>query len=146
MVSSGVDSNKKVYPILVDSGGRPYVILSDGTNTANINDDGELAVNSTNGLITATEDYAGAETNTVIINPGATEKVEVHNVFISTNVNNVDVIIKYATSGDIIFKIYTSQQQTAGSTILHMVGAANENVDVTCGAGTFISITYHLVE
>lgn len=28
MVISGVDSNKNVYPILVDSSGRPYVILA----------------------------------------------------------------------------------------------------------------------
>ncbi len=146
MVISGTDSNDKVHPILVDSSGRPYVILSDGTNNVIINEDGELRVNNTDGLITATEDYAGAETDTVIINPGATEKIEVHNIFVSTNVNNVDVIVKFATSGDIIFKLYTSQQQTANSEILHMVGAANENVEITCGAGTFISITYHLVE
>ena len=32
MVSSGVDSNANVHPILVDANGRPYVILTDGTN------------------------------------------------------------------------------------------------------------------
>ncbi len=32
MVSSGVDSNANVQPILVDADGRPYVILTDGTN------------------------------------------------------------------------------------------------------------------
>lgn len=31
MVSSGVDSNKNVHPILVDSNGRPYIILDDGS-------------------------------------------------------------------------------------------------------------------
>lgn len=31
LVSSGVDSNKNVYPILVDSSGRPYIILDDGS-------------------------------------------------------------------------------------------------------------------
>ena len=30
MVSSGVDSNENVHPILVDADGRPYVILDDG--------------------------------------------------------------------------------------------------------------------
>ena len=32
MVSSGVDSNEDVHPILVDASGRPYVILTDGTD------------------------------------------------------------------------------------------------------------------
>lgn len=31
MVSEGVDGNKKVVPILVDSSGRPYIILDDGS-------------------------------------------------------------------------------------------------------------------
>ena len=33
-VSRGVDSGDNVHPILVDADGRPYVILSDGTNDA----------------------------------------------------------------------------------------------------------------
>ena len=32
MVNSGVDADKVVYPILVDTSGRPYVILTDGTD------------------------------------------------------------------------------------------------------------------
>lgn len=36
MLIAGADSSKNVYPILCDSSGRPYVILSDGTNTAQI--------------------------------------------------------------------------------------------------------------
>ena len=32
MVSKGVDVSDEVHPILVDADGRPYVILSDGTN------------------------------------------------------------------------------------------------------------------
>ena len=32
MVSKGADANDIVHPILVDADGRPYVILTDGTN------------------------------------------------------------------------------------------------------------------
>lgn len=39
MVSSGVDSNKDVYPILVDSSGRPYVIITDGTTSIEVDAD-----------------------------------------------------------------------------------------------------------
>ena len=40
MVSSGVDSNEDVYPILVDASGRPYVTLDDGAgNTQPAGDD-----------------------------------------------------------------------------------------------------------
>jgi hypothetical protein len=39
MVVSGVDSNKNVYPILVDADGRPYVIIGDGTNDIEIDPD-----------------------------------------------------------------------------------------------------------
>jgi len=36
MVSSGTDDNKNVIPILVDSDGRPYILLSDGSQTLSI--------------------------------------------------------------------------------------------------------------
>ena len=39
MVSSGVDSNKDVYPILTDSSGRQYVIVGDGTNDIEVDPD-----------------------------------------------------------------------------------------------------------
>jgi len=39
MVNSGVDTDKKVYPILVDDGGRQYVIISDGTNSVEVDPD-----------------------------------------------------------------------------------------------------------
>ena len=32
MVMKGVDGSDEVHPILVDADGRPYVVLSDGTN------------------------------------------------------------------------------------------------------------------
>lgn len=32
MVDTGVDSNKYIHPVLVDSSGRQYVIPTDGTN------------------------------------------------------------------------------------------------------------------
>jgi len=32
MVMKGVDASNEVQPILIDSSGRPYVILTDGTN------------------------------------------------------------------------------------------------------------------
>lgn len=48
MVISGVDSNKKVIPILVDSSGRPYVLLSDGTETLSIDSSNRAEVSVLN--------------------------------------------------------------------------------------------------
>ena len=48
MVVSGVDSSKNVYPIRVDSNGRPYVILTDGTDVAIFEeDDADIAKEQT---------------------------------------------------------------------------------------------------
>jgi len=38
MVSSGEDSNHYVHPILIDSSGRQYVLLSDGTTNVGVDD------------------------------------------------------------------------------------------------------------
>ena len=45
---SGVDSNKNVYPIRVDSSGRPYVLLTDGAETANVDTSNRLEVSVLN--------------------------------------------------------------------------------------------------
>lgn len=39
MISRGVDSNDDIHPILTDSGGRQYIILTDGTAVPIFEDD-----------------------------------------------------------------------------------------------------------
>lgn len=122
------------------------VKISDGTETASVNPDNELNVNTTDKLITITADYAGAETDTTVLTPTVGKKIEIHQVYVSTAVTNVDVIVDFGTSGNIIHKLYTSNFTAAASATLHMVGATNEVVRITCGAGTFVAITYHEID
>jgi len=64
MVSSGVDSNKNVYPIRVDSSGSPYVLLSDGAETANVDTSNRLEVSVLNLKPDGTNTLACLDANT----------------------------------------------------------------------------------
>lgn len=119
------------------------VAVGDGTNNLSFNANGEVQVNFLDNISTQSTDYAGAETNTVFLTPSAGKELEVHGCSISTDSKVVDVIVKFTTSGNIICKLYTSNAQQQVHTNLHMHGAADETIDVTCGAGTFISMNYH---
>jgi hypothetical protein len=48
MISEGADSNEYKHPIRVDSSGRPYVILTDGTETLNIDSSNRAEVSVLN--------------------------------------------------------------------------------------------------
>lgn len=93
-------------------------------------------------LTTAYADYSGAETDTLLVTAGATEKIIIHNIYVSTEVADVDVTIKLGTTT--IFKLYTTKTNLVTSPQLHIIGALGEDVNITCGAGTFIAVNYHI--
>ena len=105
------------------------------------NSDGELQTNGTDNLITIIIDYSGAQTDTVLIETEAEEKIELHSIYVSSATTNIDIEIKIGST--LIFKLYTSNFSTNSTPILHIDGALGEDLTVTCGAGTFIAVTHH---
>ncbi len=117
--------------------------ITDLSNTAGVSSNNELNVNLAENCVTFTADYAGAQAGVIILTPSLGDSFEIHNVFVSTDTTTTDVTLAFATSGIIIFKLYTTNFTAVTSQILHIDGAVNEPITLTCGADTFVSITYH---
>jgi len=142
MVNSGVDSNNNVYPILTDTSGRQYVLISDGTEIATVTVDGYLDVKTHTPEKCFASDYAGAQAAVVIITPTAGKKVRIVSIFVSTATNSTDVTLAFGTSGNAVFKLYTNLVGSSAGNQICATGAADETIKLTCGADTFVSIGY----
>lgn len=101
-----------------------------------------LSVATTEYLTCFTADYVGAQTGAVAITPPSGKLLCIHSVFTSADQNVVDTEFNFATSGICIHKLYVSQQQHSSVTDMHIEGAVDEVLSVTCGAATFIMICY----
>jgi len=144
VLCAGADANKDVYPILTDDSGRPYVLLTDGTNTISFAHNTALPVCTQDHLTTLSVDFAGAQANGIVLSPGATESIHLESVYVSTNDKLTDLEINEETSDDLLFKLYTTNQQTTSSANLNIEMVAGKDLLITCGAGTFIQICYTL--
>jgi len=92
------------------------------------------------------EDFAAAQEDQVIITPTAGKKIKVVQVYVSTKDEVTDVTLKFADSGNIFFKLYTAKKQAQAGNVICGEGAVAEAIELTCGAGTFVSISYDEVE
>ena len=142
MLSHGIDGDKVVYPILMDANGRPYVVISDGTETATVTAEGYLDVKTHTPEKCFTHDYADAQSNVVIITPTAGKKIRIVSVYSSVGANATNVTLTFGTSGNIFFKHYTEKKSTTVGNVICATGATNETVKLTCPGTTFISIGY----
>ena len=119
--------------------------LSDESNSlkrVKTNDVEALNVNIQQFLSSFAQDYSGAQTNLTIITPSSGKKLEIIGVYTSTSTVNIDVTLDFATSGNIVFKLYTAQRATATGIPCHHDGSTNESLRLTCGANTFICVNY----
>ena len=117
--------------------------ITDLNYNVEVSSNKELLVNLAENCITFTADYSGAQAGVIILTPSSGKSLEIHNVFVSTDTTTTDVTLEFATSGITIFKLYTTNFTAVTSQILHIDGAVDEPITLTCGADTFISITYH---
>ena len=117
--------------------------LSPG-NAAEYNEDNELQVNPSDNLLFKSADYPGAQANTVLIPGVAGKHIEVHGFYISSSNNVGATSIDFATSGIIVGKMYHAAQNKGQNADLHADGAVAEDLEITCPAGTFIAVTYHI--
>ncbi len=119
--------------------------LSDESNSfkkVKTNDTNALNVNIQQFLSSFAQDYSGAQTNLTIITPSSGKKIEIIGVYTSTSTTTTDITLDFATSGNIVFKLYTTQRATAAGIPCHHDGAVDESLRLTCGANTFICISY----
>ena len=65
--------------------------------------------------------------------------IEIHQVFVSTDSAAVNVTLE--TNGTIFYKMYTTKTNLSSDANIHI--DTQEPIYLTCGAGTFVSITYH---
>ena len=142
MVIIAHDSDKFARYLLVDSSGRLNILLSDGTETATVTTDGYLDVKTHTPEKCFASDYAAAQAAAVIITPTAGKKIRIISVYVSTNTTTTDVTLAFGTSGNIFFKLYTTQKAAQTGNEICAVGATNETIKLTCGDNTFVSIGY----
>lgn len=109
---------------------------------ARVTSEGWLEVKAHSSSHCYSEDFAVAQTDQVILTPSAGKKVKVVQVYVSTEDETTDVTLRFPTSGKTIFKLYTSKKQAQTGNVVCGEGVVNESIELTCGAGTFVSISY----
>lgn len=92
-------------------------------------------------LLTYFNDFSGAVTNQEIIAPKAGYRIEIFGITVSTETVNVNVSI--LNNGNVLYKLYTAKTMASATSNLHLLGDFNESIKLTCGAGTFVLISYH---
>jgi len=135
VVICGVDENNKPYPLGVK--------YDQETKLAS------LAISRGAGKNTFSQEYTAAQTNLVIINPAATQKVCVASVFVCGDGTAGIVSLDFATSGIKVFRHYMSKYAQSDAHDMHIEGAADENLQLTTTTGTdkvFIVVNYRLVD
>jgi len=128
--------------LYTDATGRLNTLISDGTDTATVTDDGWLDVKTHTPDKCFTDDYALAQTGAVILTPTAGKKIRIITAYVSSNTVNVDITLAFGTSGNIFFKLYTAQKAAQTGNEICAVGAVDETIKLTCGTKTFVSIGY----
>ncbi len=115
---------------------------NDAFERVNLNGANALNVNIQQFVTSFAQDYSGAQTNLTIITPSSGKKLEITQIYTSTSTVNVDITLDFATSGNIVFKLYTAQKATESGIPCHHDGAVDESLRLTCGANTFICVSY----
>ena len=142
MVIIARDTNNNARLLLTDAAGNLNTLISDGTDTATVTDDGWLDVKTHTPDNCFTADYATGQAAAVIITPAAGKKIKIISVYASTSTITTDVTLAFGTSGDIFFKLYTDQKAAQTGNIICADGAVDETIKLTCGDDTFVSIGY----
>lgn len=88
------------------------------------------------------QDFDTAQNNVCIVTPTRNMKIRVRQVYVSTNSKTVDVSLKFEGTQKVFYKLYTDKNQCQAGDMICALGNLNEKIAVTCGAGTFISISY----
>lgn len=131
----GVDKNGKVYPL--------------GVKYDQVTDLASLAISRGAGKNTFAKEYTEQQANTILVNPGSTQKVCVASVYVCGDGDVGEVTLDFAVSVKIVFKHYMTKYHSSDAHDMHVEGAANENLTLTTSTGedkVFIIVNYRLVD
>ena len=118
------------------------------------NDDVDIIQNAGNGrfaLITNTdssqcsfsEEYSSAQTNLIIITPGAGKKLCIHGIYCTTDGAAGEIHLDF--SGQKVFRMYVTKENSTGMSTLNIEGEIDESLTLTTTTGTdkvFILVNY----
>jgi len=134
VVICGVDRNGRVYPLGVK--------YDEGTGLAS------LAISRGSGKNTFSHVFTANQTNSNIINPGATQKVCVASVYVCGAGTTGEVALDFAAGNIEVFRHYMTKYNQSYASDMHIEGAADGNLLLTTTTGTdavFIAVNYRLV-
>ena len=113
-----------------------------GSSPGNFNDAGELEVYDKESVGTYAHDHVGVEAGASIISPPLGKKIEITGCYVSTDDKLTDIELT-GSDGTEVFKLYTTNQQTGTAVNVHIDLNIDETLNLTCGAGTFVAVTYY---
>ena len=133
-VICGVDKDGRVYPLGVK--------YDEGTGIAS------LAISRGAGKNTFSAEYAVSQTNEILVDVPATQKICVASVFVCGAGTTGDVYIHIETSGTLVFKHYMTKYNQSFATDMHVEGELGEDLLLTTTTDTdkvFIIVNYRLI-
>jgi len=107
------------------------------------NQSGEVETYTNESVETVTAIYTGSQIDTLVLAGVPAQTIEILGIYCSTNDKTTDVTIAFA-DGTVIFKLYTTNFTTAQQASTHIKGLVNDDLEITCGADTFIAIQYKI--
>ncbi len=91
---------------------------------------------------TYSNDFSQAQSSTDIITPSSGKYLKIKQVYASTADSATNITLEFSTSEIVVFKLYTDKKQAQAGNISAVKGAIDEPLTLTCGANTFVSISY----
>lgn len=115
-----------------------------GNSQNTYNHDNEQKVSTNESLITKNTQFTAAQTNLEVLPALIGKCYVIHGGIISIN-NTTDVDVKSGLQQIFYLNAPSSANaNSVGSGGMHLMTPENTNIVLNCGAGTFLSVTYHI--
>lgn len=101
-----------------------------------------LSVDTEHFKTTFTADYDTPQNSVAIITPATGKSICVFSVYSSTDQSGTDTVLSFATSNILIYKLYVSKESRSEVARVRINGAIDEPITLTCGAKTYVAVTY----
>ena len=80
--------------------------------------------------------------NVNIINPTSGNRLHICAVYVNTATTQTDINLRFVTSGKTVLYLHTTAQTRDAVQPIHIDGAINEPLTLSCGANTFVAVCY----
>ena len=123
------------------------IIARDSSNIPKsllVDDDNYLDVKTHTPDFFFQEDYDSDQDEVLILPPVEHQVYVLQTLFVSTDSNSENVVLRGSVSGKILFKLYTNKSQATQAMIYPGTTELNEGVTLSCGKDTFLNLGYEL--